>query len=169
MYMVRLFHWTQILPSLMLNLIMENGGHMKTVPNLKLRTSSLPGVRCPLARSMTFLRFGQLHSPLTMMSPHSRITVIYTLWLTPPHFPAVMLIGIHTLLQNPNFHNKFDYTPHQEDNTDGNHCFHNVMSGNWCWHEAVSILPFIYYWLTTFNRMLLQKTPRHMVQCLYQL
>ena len=76
---------------------------------------------------------------------------------------------IHNLLQNPDFHDKFDYTPYQEYNMDGNYCFHNVMSGNWCWHEAVSILPFIYYWLTTFNMMLLQKTPWHMVQCLYQL
>jgi hypothetical protein len=46
---------------------------------------------------------------------------------------------IHNMLQNPDFRTEFDYTPHQEYDLDGNHRFHNVMSGNWCWREAVSI------------------------------
>ena len=47
---------------------------------------------------------------------------------------------IHNLLQNPDFHAEFDYTPYQEYNVEGNHHFHNVMSGNWCWCEAVNLI-----------------------------
>ena len=50
---------------------------------------------------------------------------------------------INNLLQSPDFHNEFDYIPHQEYDLDGNHRFHNVMSGDWCWREAVSKFIFI--------------------------
>lgn len=46
---------------------------------------------------------------------------------------------IHNMLLNPNFRNEFDYAPHQEHDLDGNHRFHNMMSGNWCWRESVSL------------------------------
>lgn len=44
---------------------------------------------------------------------------------------------INNMLQNPDFRNEFDYSPHQEHDLDDNHRFHNLMSGNWCWREAV--------------------------------
>lgn len=47
---------------------------------------------------------------------------------------------IDNMLQNPDFRDEFDYIPHQEYDLDGNHRFHNVMSGDWCWREAVSML-----------------------------
>ena len=47
---------------------------------------------------------------------------------------------IHNLLQNPDFHAEFDYTPYQEYSMEGNHRFHNVMSGNWCWCEVVNLI-----------------------------
>lgn len=50
---------------------------------------------------------------------------------------------IDNMLQNPDFRDEFDYIPHQEYNLDGNHCFHNVMSGDWCWREAVSKINFL--------------------------
>ena len=53
---------------------------------------------------------------------------------------------IHNILQNPDFHTQFDYTPYQEYDLDGNHRFHNVMSGDWCWCEAVSkFIVYFYY------------------------
>ena len=53
---------------------------------------------------------------------------------------------IHNVLQNPDFHTQFDYTPYQEYDLDGNHHFHNVMSGDWCWCEAVSkFIVYFYY------------------------
>lgn len=50
---------------------------------------------------------------------------------------------IDNMLQNPDFRNEFDYIPHQEYDLDGNHRFHNVMSGDWCWREAVSNIIFL--------------------------
>ena len=53
---------------------------------------------------------------------------------------------IHNILQNPDFHTQFDYTPYQEYDLDGNHHFHNGLSGDWCWHEAVSkFIVYFYY------------------------
>lgn len=52
---------------------------------------------------------------------------------------------IYNMLLNSNFCGEFNYAPHQEHNLDGNHCFHNMMSGNWCWHEAVSVYCFLIY------------------------
>ena len=46
---------------------------------------------------------------------------------------------IKTILSNPDFKNEFDYAPYQEYNRDtNNHRFHNFMSGDWAWKQAVS-------------------------------
>ena len=45
---------------------------------------------------------------------------------------------VQNLLSNPDFVNDFDYSPLQEYDLKGNHRFHNFMSGNWAWKEAVS-------------------------------
>ena len=74
---------------------------------------------------------------------------------------------INNMLQNPDFHDKFDYIPHQEYDLNGNHHFHNVMSGDWCWHEMVSkyiLFPFIYFVVTElYTRILLLKIQIQMI------
>jgi hypothetical protein len=42
------------------------------------------------------------------------------------------------MLSNPDFDDEFDCTPYHEYDTDGNHRFHNFMSGDWVWEQAVS-------------------------------
>lgn len=44
---------------------------------------------------------------------------------------------IKNMLANPDFKDNFDYAPFQEHDSDGNHRFHNLMSGNWSWRQAV--------------------------------
>lgn len=46
---------------------------------------------------------------------------------------------IQNLIKNPDFNNEFDYVPYHEYDHDGNHCFHDFMSGDWAWRQAVSL------------------------------
>jgi Plavaka transposase len=57
----------------------------------------------------------------------------YDVWFRDPH------VLVHNLLSNPDFKSDFDYTPFQETTTDGVHRFQDFMSGNWAWHQAVSL------------------------------
>lgn len=45
---------------------------------------------------------------------------------------------IRNMLANRSFDKEFDYVPYQEYDYNGQHRFHDVFSGNWCWHQAVS-------------------------------
>lgn len=45
---------------------------------------------------------------------------------------------IHNIIANRGFDNEFDYAPYQEYDCKGQHRFHDVFSGNWCWRQAVS-------------------------------
>ena len=45
---------------------------------------------------------------------------------------------VHNIISNPDFEAEFDYAPLQEYTTDGVHRFQNLMSGDWCWKQAVS-------------------------------
>lgn len=47
------------------------------------------------------------------------------------------LEAVESLISNPDFKGKFDYSPHQ-DYVNGKHSFQNLMSGNWAWRQAVS-------------------------------
>lgn len=47
---------------------------------------------------------------------------------------------VHNLLSNSSFKSGFDYVPYQEHTVDGVHRFHDFMSGNWAWKQAVSLL-----------------------------
>ena len=47
---------------------------------------------------------------------------------------------IHNLVANPDFVDEFDYTPYHEYDQEGTHRFHNFMSGDWAWREAVCFL-----------------------------
>lgn len=44
---------------------------------------------------------------------------------------------VHNIISNPDFNNAFDYAPHQEHDADGTRRYHNFMSGNWAWRQAV--------------------------------
>ena len=47
---------------------------------------------------------------------------------------------VHNLLSNPDFKSAFDYAPYQERTADGLvHRFHDFMSANWAWKQAVSL------------------------------
>ena len=65
-------------------------------------------------------------------------------WMTEEHEvwfcnPMTLLENLHS---NPDFKDKFDYTPYQEHTVDGLHQFCDFMSGNWSWQQAVSLLLF---------------------------
>ena len=60
------------------------------------------------------------------------MTVDHEIWY---HDPVTL---IKNLLSNPDFKDEFDYAPYQEHATDGSHQFHDFMSGNWSWQQAVS-------------------------------
>jgi Plavaka transposase len=44
---------------------------------------------------------------------------------------------IKNLLSNPDFDNEFDYSPVQEYDMEGNRRFHDFMTGDWAWKQAV--------------------------------
>ena len=46
---------------------------------------------------------------------------------------------IHQLISNTEFKGEFNYVPFHE-YVNGKHCFHNFMSGDWAWKQAVSNL-----------------------------
>jgi hypothetical protein len=45
---------------------------------------------------------------------------------------------INNMLANTDFVNEMDTTPFREYNSDGRRCYHNFMSGDWAWKQAVS-------------------------------
>jgi hypothetical protein len=57
----------------------------------------------------------------------------YDVWFRDP------LTLVHNLLSNPDFKSGFDYAPYQEHTTNGVHRFHDFMSGNWAWNQAVRL------------------------------
>jgi Plavaka transposase len=56
----------------------------------------------------------------------------YEVWYRDPH------ALVKNMLANPDFKDDFDYAPFQEYASDGNHRFHDLMSGDWSWRQAVS-------------------------------
>lgn len=50
---------------------------------------------------------------------------------------------IRNLVANPDFKDEFDYVPYHEYDAQEKHRFHNFMSGDWAWREAVhNLLPY---------------------------
>lgn len=47
---------------------------------------------------------------------------------------------IRNICGNRGFKDEFDYVPYQEYDCTGQHQFHDLFSGNWCWRQAVSHL-----------------------------
>lgn len=44
---------------------------------------------------------------------------------------------VHNIISNPDFESGFDYVPYQEHDGDGSCHYHNFMSANWAWKQAV--------------------------------
>lgn len=61
----------------------------------------------------------------------SWMTEDYEVWYRDP------VTLVENLLANPDFKDGFDYVPYQEHTPDGSHRFHDFMSGNWAWRQAV--------------------------------
>jgi hypothetical protein len=60
---------------------------------------------------------------------------------------------IHNIISNPDFKDQFDYVPHHEYAGD-NHRFHNFMSGDWAWKQAVYIFSFTHFFVLNYaNRI----------------
>jgi hypothetical protein len=55
----------------------------------------------------------------------------YDVWFRDP------LQLVHNIISNPDFENGFDYVPYQEHDGDQSRCYHNFMSANWSWKQAV--------------------------------
>jgi hypothetical protein len=71
-------------------------------------------------------------------------------------------------LANPDFNGEIDYTPKQEFGVKGERRFHDFMSGNWAWHQAVST-QFYSFMLSLYekkHRTKLGKTTRPTDPCL---
>lgn len=65
------------------------------------------------------------------------MTQEYQAWFRDP----VQLI--RNLVANPDFKDEFDYVPYHEYDAQEKHRFHNFMSGDWAWREAVhNLLPY---------------------------
>jgi hypothetical protein len=59
---------------------------------------------------------------------------------------------IHNIIANPDFENGFDYAPYQERDAEGSRRYHNFMSANWSWKQAVSnIINLEFY--STYNQI----------------
>jgi hypothetical protein len=56
----------------------------------------------------------------------------YTIWFRDP------CLLFKNMLENPDFAEYFDYSPHQQYDAKGSHCYANFMSGDWAWKQAVS-------------------------------
>ena len=62
----------------------------------------------------------------------------YDVW----HHDAHQLV--HNIISNPDFENGFDYTPYQEHDDHESRYYHNFMSANWSWKQAVCNTRFIF-------------------------
>ncbi|KAF8509710.1 hypothetical protein BU17DRAFT_77813 [Hysterangium stoloniferum] len=67
---------------------------------------------------------------LQMGEVHSWMTAKHTVWFRNP------CLLVHNILSNPDFKDTIDTSPYQEHDTNGNHRYHDFMSGNWAWRHA---------------------------------
>jgi len=61
------------------------------------------------------------------------MTSSYEVWFHDPH------VLIKNILANPDYNDHIDYAPIQEFGSMGSHQYHNFMSGDWAWEQAVHI------------------------------
>ena len=89
----------------------------------------------------------------------------YDVWYRDP------CLLIHNLISNPDFKDEFDYMPYHEYDTNGEHQFWDIMSGNWAWKQAVGGTYYVsYLTLMIPNRIRSYPTTQATrVRCLCQL
>jgi hypothetical protein len=80
------------------------------------------------------IRYNLRNDPPSAEAPAAWKTGEYDGWFRDPRKL------IHNMLTNRGFDKEFDYVPYQEYDYNGQHRFHDVFSGNWCWRQAVSSL-----------------------------
>ena len=78
------------------------------------------------------IRYNLANDPPSNEAPAAWKTAEYDGWFRDPHKL------IRNIIANQSFDKEFDYSPYQEYDFEGQHRFHNLFSGNWCWREAVS-------------------------------
>jgi hypothetical protein len=52
---------------------------------------------------------------------------------------------VHNIISNPDFDNGFDRVPYQEYDAKGTRHYHNFMSGNWAWRQAVCSINILFF------------------------
>ncbi len=77
------------------------------------------------------------HGELPEVSAPEWMTSQYEVWFRDPH------LLIKDIVANPDYKDYVDYVPTQEFSTRGDRQYHNFMSGDWVWEQAVHICLFI--------------------------
>jgi hypothetical protein len=105
------------------------------------------------------IRYNLHNDPPSTKAPAAWKTAEYDGWFRDP------CKLIRNMLANRGFDKEFDYVPYQEYDYKGQHRFHDVFSGNWCWHQVVSswYLSFLYRVSPPSSRILLQRIQIRMV------
>jgi len=111
------------------------------------------------------------NSDVDSESDHAQwMNASYTVWFRDPR------TVIHNMLGNPDLKNETDYVPYREwivgEGDDSKRQWCNVMSGDWAWDQAVSLMLSIvdfFFIDTAQSRTRLLKIQIRMVQCLFQL
>jgi hypothetical protein len=105
------------------------------------------------------IRYNLHNDPPSTKAPAVWKTAEYDGWFRDP------CKLICNMLANRGFDKEFDYVPYQEYDYKGQHRFHDVFSGNWCWRQAVSswYLSFLYRVSPPSSRILLQRIQIRMV------
>ena len=89
------------------------------------------------------------------------MTAEYDVWYREP------LLVLEQQIANPDFAGEFDFSPKRIFDINNKRQYTDLMSGNWCWEQAVShFLASKNYIVTVLNRIKLQRILRIMVQCL---
>ncbi|KAN0103962.1 hypothetical protein V8E52_011458 [Russula decolorans] len=76
------------------------------------------------------IRYNLHNDPPSTKAPAAWKTAEYDGWFRDP------CKLIRNMLANRGFDKEFDYVPYQEYDYKGQHRFHDVFSGNWCWRQA---------------------------------
>ncbi|MGH7239750.1 MAG: hypothetical protein ACREHG_06745 [Candidatus Saccharimonadales bacterium] len=93
--------------------------------------------------------------------PPSWMTTDYDVWYRDPHKV------IKNMVANTDFNGEMDTAPIRVYDKNGDRQYHNFMSGDWAWQQAVSII--VYHrdlMLMVLNRISSQRTLKPTVQCL---
>lgn len=95
------------------------------------------------------------------MEPPSWMVSGFDVWYRNPHDV------IKNILANTDFNGEMDAAPFREYNANGQRQYHNFMSGDWAWAQAVSPLHALKCTYYILHQDLIAETLTRMGQCLY--